>query len=117
MTSVNGECVFCKMVRGEIAAQEVYRDDDLIAIKDIKPQAPTHVLVIPVKHARNLHDAAGLGDDALLGKLFARAGEIGRAAGPSGYRVVVNEGADGGQTVFHLHVHVLAGRAMGWPPF
>ena len=114
---MNDDCLFCKMVKGEIKAQEVYRDDDLIAIRDIKPVAAAHILVIPAKHIENLHEFAALGETELLGKVLARAGAIGRANGRAGYRVVINEGADAGQSVFHLHAHVLAGQAMGWPPF
>lgn len=111
------DCLFCKMFAGTIKADEVYRDADMIAIRDIKPTAPTHILVIPGKHIANLHEFSASGETGLLGKVMARAGEIGRAHGRHGYRVVVNEGSDAGQSVFHLHAHVIAGAAMGWPPF
>jgi len=113
----DSDCIFCKIVNKQIPAREVYRDAGVIAIEDINPQAPVHVLVIPVEHGRNLHDFAALAGPERLGALLHRAGEIGRTLGPGGYRVVMNEGSDGGQTVSHLHAHVLAGRPMGWPPF
>jgi len=111
-------CVFCKIVRREIAANEVYRDEHVVAFHDLNPQAPVHVLVIPTEHAESLSDFVGAGDAAAegAGRLLTTASAIGRQLGPGGYRVVINEGPDAGQSVFHLHAHVLAGRPMDWPP-
>ncbi|HVH09140.1 MAG TPA: histidine triad nucleotide-binding protein [Gemmatimonadales bacterium] len=108
-------CVFCKIAAGEIAATVVKRGDGLLAFRDANPQAPTHVLVIPNDHVSSLNDAK---DAAVLGRLMAFAREVARAEGIAerGYRVVLNTNPDGGQTVFHLHLHVLGGRAMTWPP-
>ena len=110
-----GSCIFCKIVAGEIPAAIVKRGDGMLAFKDLNAQAPTHVLVIPTTHVGSLNDAK---DTASLGKLLAFAREVAQEAGVSakGYRVVVNTNPDGGQTVFHLHLHVLGGRAMRWPP-
>lgn len=108
-------CVFCKIAAGEIAATVVKRGDGMLAFKDMNPQAPTHLLVIPAHHVATLNDAK---DPALLGKLLGFAREVARDAGVAdrGYRVVLNTNPDGGQTVFHLHLHVLGGRPMTWPP-
>jgi histidine triad (HIT) family protein len=108
-------CLFCKIVAGEIPATIVKRQDGLLAFKDINPQAPTHVLVIPTEHIVSLNDAKA---PAVLGAMLACARDLAREAGISerGYRVVVNTNAAGGQTVFHLHLHLLGGRAMQWPP-
>jgi len=114
--SNEADCVFCKIFRGEIPAQEVTRADDVLAFRDLNPQAPTHVLVIPKRHAPDLGSFVADADPKEVGDLFTLASRLGRAASPDGYRIVVNEGRDGGQTVFHLHLHVLAGRAMHWPP-
>jgi histidine triad (HIT) family protein len=110
------ECVFCRIVAREIPADELERTDDAVVIRDLNPQAPTHVLVISTKHADNLGDFVAASPLQAAGSLFALASKHGRAASADGYRVVVNEGVDGGQTVGHLHVHVLAGRRMTWPP-
>jgi histidine triad (HIT) family protein len=111
------ECIFCKIVDGEIPSNLVYENDDVIAFHDSSPQAPTHILVIPRKHISTLLDSAD-GDTELLGKLQAAAIEIARQQGldQDGFRLVTNclEGA--GQSVFHLHVHLLGGRRLGWPP-
>lgn len=109
-------CIFCKIVRGEIQAVEIARDAETLVFKDVNPKAPTHVLVIPTRHVTNLGDFATSATPHELGNLFALAAKYGREASPGGYRVVVNEGPDAGQTVFHLHLHVLAGRPMSWPP-
>ncbi|HYL22294.1 MAG TPA: histidine triad nucleotide-binding protein [Gemmatimonadales bacterium] len=108
-------CIFCKIAAGEVGASVVKRADGMLAFKDLNPQAPTHVLVIPTHHLGSLNDAK---DPALLGKLLAFAREVARDSGLAdrGYRVVVNTNPDGGQTVFHLHLHVLGGRPMTWPP-
>ncbi len=108
-------CLFCRVAAGEIPATVVKRSDGLLAFQDINPQAPTHILVIPTEHIASLDDAK---DAGVLGDLLAFARDVARErglAGP-GYRVVVNTNADGGQTVSHLHLHVLGGRAMRWPP-
>lgn len=108
-------CVFCRIVRGELPARRILEDDDVVAFHDISPVAPVHALVIPKRHVASL-DA--LDDLALHGKLLAIAARVARTLGLAdrGYRVVVNTNDDGGQTVFHLHLHVLGGRALGWPP-
>jgi histidine triad (HIT) family protein len=110
------DCVFCRIVAGEIPATEVERTDDAVVIRDLNPKAPTHVLVIPVRHADNLGDFVTAATPQEVGSLLALASKAGRDASGGGYRVVVNEGRDGGQTVGHVHLHVLAGRRMTWPP-
>ena len=108
-------CVFCRIVAGEIPATIVKRTDGALAFKDLNPQAPTHLLVIPTTHVGSLNDTK---DGKMLGDLLSFAREVAKEAGiaTKGYRVVVNTNPDGGQTVFHLHLHVLGGRAMHWPP-
>ena len=110
------DCLFCRIVTGEVPAQVVHESDRTLAFRDVNPQAPTHVLVVPKAHHGDvavLVDA----DPALLADVLAAAVEVARAEGlDGGYRLVTNTGADGGQTVGHLHVHVLGGRALGWPP-
>jgi histidine triad (HIT) family protein len=109
------DCIFCKVVSGDLPASVVKRNERLVAFRDINPQAPTHLLVIPTEHVATL-DAAG--DPGLLGDMLLFAAQLAREAGIAapGYRVVVNTNADGGQTVPHLHLHVLGGRPMRWPP-
>ena len=108
-------CVFCKIVAGEIPAQIVKKGDGIIAFTDMNPQAPTHLLVIPTTHIGSLNDAK---DSGLLGSLLGFARDLAKEKGIAtrGYRVVLNTNPDGGQTVFHLHLHVLGGRVMTWPP-
>ena len=108
-------CIFCKIAAAEIPAAVVKRGDGMLAFKDLNPQAPSHLLVIPTMHVGTLNDAK---DSALLGKLMTFARDVAQDAGIAtrGYRVVVNTNPDGGQTVFHLHLHVLGGRPMEWPP-
>jgi histidine triad (HIT) family protein len=109
-------CLFCKIVEGSIPSAAVYQDDACYAFPDIHPQAPVHVLVVPRKHIVSLAEAEAE-DGGLLGHLYLAAAEIARMKGlAKGYRVVMNIGEDGGQTVEHLHLHVLGGRAMHWPP-
>jgi histidine triad (HIT) family protein len=111
------DTLFGKIVRHEIPADIVYEDDDVLAFRDINPQAPTHVLFIPKKPIATLNDATA--DDAnLIGRLILSASRWAKAQGfaEKGYRCVINCNVDGGQTVFHLHLHVLAGRQMHWPP-
>ncbi len=110
------DCVFCKIVRREIVADEVARTSELVAFRDLNPQAPTHILVVPVRHVRDLSEFVAGAGTSEVGDMFALAARLGREASAGGYRVVVNEGSDGGQTVFHLHAHVLTGRHMTWPP-
>jgi histidine triad (HIT) family protein len=112
---MNDDCIFCKISRGEIPAKNVYRDDDVLAIEDVNPQAPVHLLVMPSQHHPNIA-ALSDSDRSLVAKLFEVASQLGRDRGGEGFRLVINTGANGGQTVDHLHVHVLAGRPMTWPP-
>ena len=111
------DCLFCKMVSGEIAPDKVFENDDVLAFRDINPQAPTHVLVVPKRHVATLDE---LDDESagLVGKMVLAAAEVARREGfaEQGYRTIMNCNADGGQTVFHIHLHLLGGRAMGWPP-
>ncbi|MGH8281998.1 MAG: histidine triad nucleotide-binding protein [Gammaproteobacteria bacterium] len=111
------ECLFCKMVRGEIKPDVVMETDDLIAFRDINPQAPVHILVVPRKHISTLNDLASA-DTELIGKLVLTAREIAQQQGiaVSGYRLVMNCNKGAGQTVFHIHLHLLGGRVMTWPP-
>jgi histidine triad (HIT) family protein len=111
------ECLFCRIVAGEIPAEIVAESDRAIAFRDLTPQAPTHVLVIPREHYANVGEvaAAGDGDVADLFRLAAKVAEL-EGVGESGYRMVANTNVDANQTVFHAHVHVLGGRPMGWPP-
>lgn len=110
------DCLFCKMVAGSIKPDMVYEDADLIAFRDIAPQAPTHVLIVPRKHIASL-DTAKPEDEGLLGKLLLGAQKIARQEGivPSGYRTVINSGPDAGQSVFHIHVHLLGGKRLVTP--
>lgn len=111
------DCLFCKIVAGDIPSAKVYEDDVCLAFNDIAPQAPTHILIIPREHLRSLADAGNEHKD-ILGHLLLTAGEIARQRGfaDDGYRVVINTNDDGGQTVFHLHVHLLGGRQFIFPP-
>jgi len=110
-------CIFCNIAQGEIPARTVYRDDEVVAFHDVSPQAPVHILVIPVRHIAGM-SALGPDDIGLAGRLVQVANEVAREAGivTNGFRLVVNDGADGGQSVPHLHLHVLGGRQLGWPP-
>lgn len=116
------DCIFCKIGSGQIPAPLLHDDADCVAFRDIHPQAPTHILVIPRRHVRDLLELSTATADAtaepLLGRLLRVAGDVATAAGLSadGFRVVINTGAHGGQSVFHLHLHVLGGRPLGWPP-
>ena len=110
-------CLFCRIAAGDIPAKIAYQDEDVVAFHDINPQAPLHVLVIPRKHIATINDLQA--DDAeIVGKLFLVAQQIATEAGygDDGYRVVMNCGVDAGQTVFHIHLHLLAGRRLTWPP-
>ena len=111
------DCLFCKIIAGDIPAEFVYQDNRCVVIQDINPQAPTHVLVIPQEHVESL-DEASQKDEVMLGHLLRVAARMANDAGygETGYRTVINTGAGAGQSVFHLHVHVLGGRTMQWPP-
>jgi histidine triad (HIT) family protein len=110
-------CLFCDVVNGNVKANIVYQDDSIVAFKDIRPQAPVHLLLIPRKHLAGVLDIEPE-DHALIGEIFQVAARLARAQGiaESGFRVVVNSGADAGQSVFHLHYHLIGGRLMSWPP-
>lgn len=109
------DCLFCRIVRGEIPAAKVAETDECLAFRDIAPKAPVHVLVIPKRHFSSLEAVTEFG---VLGEMALMAQQVARAEGVAdgGYRCVINTGADGGQTVGHLHMHVLGGRGLGWPP-
>ncbi|MEO9273413.1 MAG: histidine triad nucleotide-binding protein [Marinomonas sp.] len=111
------DCLFCKIVNGDIPATVLYEDDDVIAFEDIMPQAPTHFLVIPKRHISTLNDLTD-DDAAVVGKLQITAAKVAKQKGISeeGYRVAMNCNEMGGQTVYHIHMHVLGGRQMTWPP-
>ena len=110
------DCLFCAIVAGDIPATIVHETDDVVAFRDISPQAPTHVVVVPRAHHADAAELAAA-DPALPGRLLAAGAAVPEAEGPSdGYRFVLNTGRDGGQTVFHVHLHVLGGRPMTWPP-
>ncbi|NOY62704.1 MAG: histidine triad nucleotide-binding protein [Gammaproteobacteria bacterium] len=111
------ECLFCKMVAGQITPDSVYEDDQVLAFRDINPQAPVHLLIIPKQHIATINDV----DEqhvALMGRLFWVAKKVAAQEGLAdpGYRVVMNCNEDGGQAVYHIHLHLLGGRALGWPP-
>jgi histidine triad (HIT) family protein len=110
------DCLFCRIIRGEMPAKKVYEDEDSYAFEDINPQGPTHVLVVPKRHIRGLKEAKA--DDAeALGRCQLVAAEIARQRGiEDGYRTVINVGPRAGQSVFHLHVHLIGGRLLHWPP-
>ncbi|MDX2194645.1 MAG: histidine triad nucleotide-binding protein [Gemmatimonadales bacterium] len=110
--------IFTKIIRGEIPAKVVKRQDDMIAFHDVNPQAPVHVLVVPVQEVAAVRDCAGPEGQALLGRLMQFAAQVATELGldADGYRLVTNTGRYGGQSVFHLHVHIMGGRPMGWPP-
>src|SRR5882724_975475 len=111
------ECLFCKIIAGDIPAEVIHQDERCVAIRDARPQAPTHILVIPREHIESL-DEASQRDEALLGHLLRMSARMANQEGlsESGYRTVINTGAGAGQTVFHLHGHILGGRPFNWPP-
>lgn len=111
------DCLFCRIVAGEIPADIIYKSDTAIAFRDINPQAPTHVLIIPRKHIATINDIRAE-DHAIVGSLYTAAAEIAKQEGFSevGYRAVMNCNEAAGQTVFHIHLHLLGGRGFGWPP-
>lgn len=114
MSSVT-DCLFCKIVAGDIPANIVYQNDLVVAFRDITPQAPTHVLIVPTQHAANAVDLASLSPISLA-EIFLAVGEIVKSENLDGYRTVFNTGASAGQTVFHAHLHLLGGRPFAWPP-
>ncbi|MBI3187395.1 MAG: histidine triad nucleotide-binding protein [Gammaproteobacteria bacterium] len=111
------DCIFCKIAAGTIPANIVYQNDDVLAFRDLNPQAPTHILVIPKKHIATTNDITAK-DAALIGQMYLAAKQIAKDEGiaESGYRTVMNCNRGAGQTVFHIHLHVLGGRQMNWPP-
>ena len=111
------DCLFCRLIAGETPANIVHQNDHVVAFKDITPQAPTHVLVVPRCHIASLNDLSPA-DDALIGEMIRTAANIAKEEGHAdrGYRTVFNCNADAGQTVFHVHLHLLGGRKMAWPP-
>ena len=111
------DCLFCKIVDGKIPADFVHQDEQCVVVQDINPQAPMHVLVIPRDHVESLDDASQK-DEALLGHLLRVGARVANDSGhgESGYRSVINTGSGAGQSVFHLHVHILGGRPLSWPP-
>ena len=111
------DCIFCKIAAGEIPGSKIYEDDEMLAFHDITPQAPVHFLLIPKKHIKNLLELEA-GDTALAGRLLNKAQELAKQSGceEKGARFVINAKSHGGQTVDHLHIHILGGRPLGWPP-
>jgi histidine triad (HIT) family protein len=111
------DCLFCRIVSGDVPARTVHDDDAVLAFHDIAPQSPVHILVIPKRHIGSAADLTE-GDGPILGRLFAATAQIAREQGldDDGYRIVSNVGRDGGQTVDHLHLHLMGGRAFAWPP-
>ncbi len=111
------DCLFCKIVSGEIPCDKIYENDKLIAFRDIDPKAPTHILVIPKKHIRSINELE-ISDQNLAGEILLAAKEIARIENieSSGYRTIFNTNNDGGQTVYHIHMHVMGGRQLHWPP-
>jgi histidine triad (HIT) family protein len=111
------DCLFCRIIAGELPASQVYADDSVVAIRDIAPQAPTHILILSRKHVASIRDL-GKADHDLIGRIFEVGTELATREGiaEDGYRIAVNVGRNGGQTVDHLHVHLLGGRPMAWPP-
>ena len=107
------DCIFCQIASGAMATPLVYEDEEIVAFRDIQPQAPVHLLVVPRRHIGSLKEAD---DERLLGRLLAAARKAAASAGLAQYRVVINTGAEAGQSVPHLHLHVLGGRVMAWPP-
>jgi len=112
-----GDCLFCKILKGQIPASIIYEDERLIAFKDINPQAPLHALIVPKRHIASLNELTAE-DDELVGEMVRRAAALANQQGYAerGFRTVFNTNAEAGQTVFHIHWHLLAGRGLTWPP-
>lgn len=112
---MSSDCLFCKIGAGEIPAEKLYEDDEMLVFRDIAPQAPVHFLVIPKKHLQG-PDAVTEEDEGLIGRMMRTASQVAKENGMDDFRLVFNNGAAAGQTVFHIHMHVLAGRELSWPP-
>lgn len=114
---MTSQCLFCRIAAGEIPSQQVFSDERVYAFKDINPAAPSHILIIPRKHLSSINDATDE-DEALMGHMMLTARHIAAEQGlaEDGFRLVINTGSDGGQTVFHIHLHILGGRQLSWPP-
>ena len=115
MADFEPDCLFCRIAAGEIPSEIVLADDEVVVFRDISPKAPTHLLAIPRRHMASVAEI-GEADGAVLAALFSALRKVAADAGVSSYRIVTNVGADAGQSVFHLHFHLLAGRTMAWPP-
>ena len=109
------DCLFCRIASGSLKADEVYRDDEIVAFRDIDPRAPQHILIIPVRHIASVSELSDR-DAPLSGRLINTARKVAASLGMKSYRLVVNCGADAGQAVFHIHLHLMGGRQFGWPP-
>jgi len=110
---MNDDCIFCKIIAGEMGGPPLYQDDDIAAFRDINPQAPTHILIVPNKHMASVNEASAE-DQTVLGKMMLTAAKLARDEGvaESGYRLIINNGSEAGQVVFHLHMHLMGGRSM-----
>jgi histidine triad (HIT) family protein len=117
MSTPDPHCAFCRVIAGELHSTQVYSDESVVAFRDTNPQAPIHVLVVPRRHVESIA-LLGHEDGALLASMFSVANQVAREQGiaDTGYRLVINHGAQAGQTVHHLHLHLLGGRRMSWPP-
>jgi histidine triad (HIT) family protein len=117
METTQSGCIFCRIIKGEIPSEKIYEDDEILAFRDITPQAPIHFLVIPKRHISNIMEVKAE-DSALLGKLLFMAQKLAadQGCGEKGFRLAINCKSHGGQTVDHLHIHILGGRQLGWPP-
>jgi len=113
--ALDPDCIFCKIIEGQIPADIVFRNENVVAFSDLNPQAPTHVLIIPTVHTENAASLAKI-SATTTAALFTAASEIAAERGLTGYRTVFNTGADAGQSVFHAHLHLLGGRGLAWPP-
>lgn len=112
---MSDNCLFCKIIKGEIPSDKLYEDDDVFVFRDISPQAPVHFLVIPKKHIQGPSDVSQT-DEQLIGKMMRVGTEVAKQEGIEQFRVVFNNGEQAGQTVFHIHMHILGGRNLNWPP-
>lgn len=113
--TLDANCLFCKIIEGDIPADIIYRDENVVAFRDITPQAPTHVLLVPTVHVENAAALAQI-SSVITAALFTAANEIAASEGLDGYRIVFNTGSSVGQSVFHAHLHLLGGRSFAWPP-